>query len=148
MLRGSRRTGAGPRAVREQRDRGVDRKRVHDVQEAVAGERVASGASAGVPRFALFDVHTDLAGASHNEFGDVKIWKREPALAARAHGSVLVRCGSDCTFGPGWLAFAHGPALSAGDVASATARRAHFGWSVVLTGLTRANALRAAKLLG
>jgi hypothetical protein len=101
---------------------------------------LASGASAGVPRFALFDVHTDLAGTSHNEFGDVKIWKRKPALAARTHGSVLVRCGSDCTFGPGWLAFAHGPALSAGDVASATARRAHFGWSVVLTLTARGQA--------
>lgn len=94
---------------------------------------LASGASAAVPRFALFDVHTDLAGASHNEYGDVKIWKSESALAARAHGSTLVRCGSDCTYGTGWLAFAHGPALSAGDVASATARRAHLGWSVVLT---------------
>jgi hypothetical protein len=99
---------------------------------ALAALVLAGGASAGTPRFALFDVHTDLAAASHNTFGDVKVWKRQTALATRAHGATLVRCGSDCTFGAGWLAFSKKPALSAGDVVSAKTRRTHSGWNVVL----------------
>src|ERR1700710_2735804 len=55
---------------------------------------LAGGASAAGPRFALFDVHTDLAHASHNTFGDVKIWKRQAALVSRANGATLVHCGS------------------------------------------------------
>src|SRR5258705_12506092 len=99
---------------------------------AVLGALVlAGGAFAGTPRFALFDVHTDLAHASHNVFGDVKIWKRQTALARRAKGATLVRCGGDCTFGAGWLAFSDGPTLSAGDVKSAKAYRTKVGWSVV-----------------
>ncbi|HVA30348.1 MAG TPA: hypothetical protein VMU58_03685 [Gaiellaceae bacterium] len=94
---------------------------------------LASGASAGLPRFAIFDVRTDLAAASHNEYGDVKVWKREAALAKRTHGGLLVRCGGDCTFGAGWLAFVHGPALAAADVASAKATHSRAGWNVVLT---------------
>ena len=94
---------------------------------------LVSGASAATPRFALYDVHTDLAAASHNDFGDVKVWTDRSGLAARVDGATLVRCGRDCTYGAGWLAFAHGPALSAGDVASAKARHAHGAWSVVLT---------------
>jgi hypothetical protein len=101
---------------------------------------LASGASAAGPRFALFDVHTDLAAASHNPFGDVKVWKRASALAARAHGATLVRCGSSCTFGAGWLAFVHAPALAAGDVASAKTRPAHLGWTIVLTLTARGHA--------
>jgi hypothetical protein len=99
---------------------------------ALAALALAGGASAGTPQFALFDVHSDLATASHNSFGDVKIWQRESALARRAHGATLVRCGSDCTFGPGWLAFSQKPALSAGDVISAKTHRSRTGWSVVL----------------
>ncbi len=93
----------------------------------------SGGAAAGPPGFALFDVHSDLAAASHNAFGDVKVWKRQAALASRAHGATLVRCGSDCTFGPGWLAFSRPPTLSAADVLSAKARRSTFGWGVVVT---------------
>ena len=101
---------------------------------AVLGALVLTGgASAGAPRFALFDVHTDLAPASHNSFGDVKVWKRRAALAGRARGAALVRCGGACTFGPGWLAFSRRPALSAGDVAAAKPRRAKLGWGIVLT---------------
>jgi hypothetical protein len=99
---------------------------------ALAALALAGGASAGTPRFALFDVHTDLAAASHNTFGDVKVWKRQSALARRARGATLVRCGGDCTFGPGWLAFSKKPALGAGDVVSATVHRTHAGWNVVL----------------
>jgi hypothetical protein len=99
---------------------------------ALAALALAGGASAGTPRFALFNVHSDLASASHNSFGDVKVWKRETALARRANGATLVRCGADCTFGSGWLAFSRQPALSAGDVVSATTHRTKIGWSVVL----------------
>src|SRR5258705_1122571 len=99
---------------------------------ALAALALAGGASAGTPRFALFNVHSDLATASHNTFGDVKVWKRESALARRAHGATLVRCGGACTFGSGWLAFSQKPALSAGDVVSAKTRRTKFRWSVVL----------------
>jgi hypothetical protein len=94
---------------------------------------LAAGASAGTPRLALFDVHTGLAAASHNMFGDVKVWKQSAALAARAHGATLVRCGSGCTYGAGWLAFAHAPALSAGDVSAAKAERIQGAWTVRFT---------------
>jgi hypothetical protein len=93
---------------------------------------LAAGASASTPRFALFDVHRGLAAASHNAFGDVKVWKRSSALAARAHGAALVRCGGDCTFGPGWLAFSGTSGLAAGDVRSAKTRRTKTGWALVL----------------
>ena len=94
---------------------------------------LAGGASAGTPRFALFDVHTDLAHASHNTFGDVKIWKRRAALASRARGATLVRCGEACTFGAGWLAFSGAPGLSARDVVAAKAHRTRVGWEIILT---------------
>ena len=102
---------------------------------AVLGALVlAGGASAApTPHFAVFDVHTDLATASHNVFGDVKIWKRKPALASRTHGATLVHCGANCTFGAGWLAFVNRPALSAGSVVAAKTHRTKVGWSVVLT---------------
>jgi hypothetical protein len=101
---------------------------------AVLGALVlAGGASASTPRFALFDVHTDLAQASHNVFGDVKIWKRQAALASRVNGATLVHCGGACTFGAGWLAFANSPGLSAADVTGAKAYRTKVGWSVVVT---------------
>jgi hypothetical protein len=99
---------------------------------ALAALALAGGAFAGTPRFALFDVHTGLAAASHNVFGDVKVWQRESALARHAQGATLVRCGRECTFGAGWLAFAQEPALAAGDVVSARTHRGRPGWSVVL----------------
>jgi hypothetical protein len=105
---------------------------------AVLGTLVLAGGSsaaapAATPGFALFDVHTDLAHASHNTFGDVKIWKRKAALASRAHGATLVHCGGSCTFGEGWLAFTAGPSLSTRDVVAAKAYRTKVGWSVVVT---------------
>jgi hypothetical protein len=93
----------------------------------------ASATPAATPAFALFDVHTDLANASHNAFGDVKIWKRKTALASRVHGATLVHCGGACTFGEGWLAFTASPALLAADVVAAKAYRTKVGWSVVVT---------------
>jgi hypothetical protein len=102
---------------------------------------LAGGASAAAPRFALFDVHTDLANASQNTFGDVKIWKRPAALAKRANGATLVHCGKACTYGAGWLAFSGTPSLLAADVVSAKAYRTKVGWSVVVIltpgGMTR-----------
>lgn len=99
----------------------------------LAALALASSAAAGLPRFALYDVRTNLAAASHNEFGDVKVWTSRDRLAGRAHGATIVRCGGDCSFGAGWLAFVHAPALAAGDVASAKARHSRRGWSLVLT---------------
>jgi hypothetical protein len=107
---------------------------------AVAALALVGSASAGTPRLALFNLHSGLAAASHNSFGDIKLWKRESALASRAHGATLVRCGGDCTFGPGWLAFSQKPALSAGDVVSAKTHRTKSGWSVVLGLNARGNA--------
>jgi hypothetical protein len=102
---------------------------------------LAGGASAAAPRFALFDVHTDLASASHNTFGDVKVWKRQAALASRTRGATLVHCGNACTYGSGWLAFTGTPSLSAADIVSAKAYRTKTGWSVVVIltprGMTR-----------
>lgn len=108
---------------------------------------LASGASAGTPRLALFDLRTDLAGASHNTYGDVKVWTNKAGLAARTHGATLVRCAGDCTYGAGWLAFKRGPELAAGDVASAkTEHSRKAGWSLVLTltprGTTRFQAFK------
>ncbi len=99
----------------------------------LAALALASSAAAGLPRFAVYDVRTNLAAASHNEFGDVKVWTSRAGLAGRAHGATLVRCAGDCTFGAGWLAFVHAPALAAKDVASARARHSRAGWTLVLT---------------
>jgi hypothetical protein len=90
---------------------------------------VAAPAAAAGPRFALFDLH-DLARASHNVYGDVKVSKRPTALRG-----TVVRCGAGCRFGAGWLAFAKEPSLTAGDIVSAKAHAGRIGWSVDL-GLT------------
>ena len=89
----------------------------------------AAPAAAGGPRFGLFDLN-DLAHASHNVYGDVKVSQRATALRG-----TVVRCGTSCRFGNGWLAFAKAPSLNAGDVASAKAHPGRIGWSVDL-GLT------------
>ena len=93
----------------------------------------SAGASTGTLGLALYDIHTDLAQASHNRFGDVKVWKRKAALADQAHGAALVRCGDACTFGAGWLAFSGEPAFSAGEVVAAKVHGSKHGWGVVLT---------------
>ena len=84
----------------------------------------AAPAAAAAPRFGLFDLH-DLARASHNVYGDVKVSKRPTSLKGTG-----VRCGAGCRFGAGWLAFAKGPSLTAGDVVSAKAHSGRIGWSV------------------
>jgi hypothetical protein len=89
----------------------------------------AAPAAAAGPRFGLFDLN-DLARASHNTYGDVKVSQRATALRG-----TVVRCGTGCRFGNGWLAFAKGPSLVAGDVVSAKAHSGRIGWSVDL-GLT------------
>jgi hypothetical protein len=100
----------------------------------LAALALAGGASAaGTHGFALFDVHTDLAPASHNAFGDVKVWRRRASLEQHVSIATFARCGDACTFGRGWLAFAPAPAFSAADVSGATAVRTKVGWSVRLT---------------
>jgi hypothetical protein len=89
----------------------------------------AAPAAAAGPRFGLFDLN-DLARASHNVYGDVKVSQRATALRG-----TVVRCGTGCRFGNGWLAFAKAPSLNAADVISAKAHSGRIGWSVDL-GLT------------
>jgi hypothetical protein len=89
----------------------------------------AAPAAAAGPRFGLFDLN-NLARASHNAYGDVKVSQRSTALRG-----TVVRCGAGCRFGNGWLAFAKAPTLNAGNVVSAKAHSGRIGWSVDL-GLT------------
>jgi hypothetical protein len=97
----------------------------------LAGFVPAAPAAAAEPRFALFDVDAGLAPASRNVYGDVNVEPSRAALVRRARGATVVRCGSDCRFGRGWLAFAKRPLLTARDVAGAArAQRGAAGWSV------------------
>lgn len=99
---------------------------------------LAGPASAATPRFGIFDLQSDLANASKNDFGDVKVASRQLSLAAKAPDATLVRCARDCRFGPGWLAFAKGPSLRARDLVSAKAHRirgTNWGVTVKLTSL-------------
>jgi hypothetical protein len=109
---------------------------------AVLGSLVlTAGASAATPRFALFDLRSDLAAASHNEFGDLKVWKDKAGLVSRAGGSTLVWCGTGCSLGAGWLAFARPAALVPADVASAATQHSKkLGWAVALTLTPRGHA--------
>jgi hypothetical protein len=95
----------------------------------------AAPATAAGPRFGLFDLN-DLARASHNAYGDVKVSQRATALRG-----TVVRCGTGCRFGNGWLAFAKAPTLNAGNVVSAKAHSGRIGWSVDL-GLTARGKIR------
>ena len=89
----------------------------------------AAPAAAAAPQFSLWDLQSDLAHASRNTYGDVQV---KPLAALRGRGS-LVRCGTWCRFGDGWLAFAQPPRLSSADVAGATVRYARRqGWTVRL----------------
>jgi hypothetical protein len=97
---------------------------------SLAALALAGPAAASTPSFGVFDLQTDLAAASHNAYGDVAA---KPRAAVTGHGTV-VRCGSWCRFGKGWLAFAVKPALSRGDVSSARVRYSkHMGWTVVVS---------------
>src|SRR4051794_31890582 len=86
-------------------------------------------AAVAAPRFALWDLQSDLAHASRNPYGDVAV---KPLAAVRGKGT-LVRCATWCRFGDGWLAFSQEPRLSAADVAGATVRYTRRqGWTVRL----------------
>lgn len=82
---------------------------------------LAAPASAASLRFGIFNLSSDLAAASHNEFGDVKASSGADALARKARGATLVRCAAECRFGKGWLAFSKGPGLTNADLVSAKA---------------------------
>jgi hypothetical protein len=101
-----------------------------------------AAASAATPRFALYDLQADLAHASRNVYGDVQV---KPRAALGGKGT-LVRCGSWCRFGSGWLAFKTAPRLAPGDVSAPAVRySAHKGWTVRLT-LSRAAAAKWTRL--
>jgi len=86
-----------------------------------------------VPHFGLWNLQTDLANASRNEYGDVTV-KPAAALAHVRGGAELVRCGASCRFGAGWLAFSKPSHLRAGDVSAAAVRYGRkLGWTVRLT---------------
>jgi hypothetical protein len=90
---------------------------------------LAAPAAGAVPRFALFDLKSDLAHASRNAFGDVRVRPRA-ALAGRG---TRVECGAWCRFGAGWLAFSGRPHLAPPDVAAAGLRYSpRRGWTVRL----------------
>ena len=89
---------------------------------------LVAAASAGTPRFGLFDLH-DLASASRNEFGDVKPTRRVPSAP------FAVECSTGCRLGSGWLGFKQLVGPMGGDIRSASAGPGRIGWSVRL-GLT------------
>ena len=90
----------------------------------------AAPAAAATPRFALFDLESDLAPISRNPFGDIQV---KPRVAIDGQGT-LVRCATRCRFGNGWLAFRADPHLRIGDVTAATSGYSRKkGWTVQLT---------------
>jgi hypothetical protein len=96
---------------------------------AAASLAVPAAASA-APRFALWDLQTDLAAASRNAFGDVQA---KPRAAVARHGTAI-ECAAWCRFGKGWLAFHAAPRVGAGDVATAAVGYSKkLGWHVRLT---------------
>jgi hypothetical protein len=95
---------------------------------------LAGPAAASTPRFGLWDLQVDLAHASRNAYGDVAA---KPRAALSGKGT-LVRCGTWCRLGPGWLAFHAKPRLAAADVRAAqVVYSKRLGWTVRAT-LTRA----------
>jgi hypothetical protein len=97
---------------------------------ALTSLALAGPAAAAAPRFALFDLQSDLAHASRHAYGDVEA---KPRAALAGHGTV-VRCAASCRFGDGWLAFRADPHLRASDVTAATADFSkRLGWTVQLT---------------
>jgi hypothetical protein len=102
----------------------------------------AAPAAASTPRFALYDLQSDLAHASRNVFGDVQV---KPRAGLTGKGT-LVRCGTWCRFGPGWLAFKTAARLKPADVSAPVVRYAkRKGWTVQLT-LSRAAAAKWTRL--
>ena len=106
---------------------------------------VPATASAATPRFAVYDLQSDLAHASRNTYGDVQV---KPRAALTGKGT-LVRCATWCRFGAGWLAFkAAQPRLTPADVSAPAVRYTkHKGWTVRVT-LDRAAAAKWTRLAG
>ena len=101
-----------------------------------------AAASAATPRFALYDLQSDLSHASRNVYGDIQVKPR----AALAGKGTLVRCATWCRFGSGWLAFKAQARLASADVSSPVVRYTrHKGWTVRLT-LNRSAAGRWTRL--
>jgi len=89
-----------------------------------------AAASAASPRFALYDLQSDLSHASRNVYGDVEV---KPRADLTGKGTV-VRCAAWCRFGSGWLAFASAARLDPADVSAPVVRyNKHKGWTVRLT---------------
>jgi hypothetical protein len=108
----------------------ADKNEMRYLAAAVVTLLLAGPAAAATPRFALFDLQSDLAHASRNPYGDVAV---QPLSRLEGKGT-LVRCATWCRFGSGWLAFAQPPRLSAADVAGATVRYTRRqGWTVRLS---------------
>jgi hypothetical protein len=99
---------------------------------ALAALVLAAPAAAAEPRFGLFDLDGGLARASTNAFGDVKVAADPGALARRAPGATVVRCGDQCRLGRGYLAFAKAPLLTARDVAAPKPHPGLRGWAVTV----------------
>jgi hypothetical protein len=96
----------------------------------LAALALAGPAAAATPRFAVYDLQHDLAAASKNDFGDVAVKPR----AQLAGKGTLVRCGTWCRFGAGWLAFRSRTVLAPGDASSAKTRWSKkAGWTVHVT---------------
>jgi preprotein translocase subunit SecD len=100
---------------------------------ALAALVLAAPASAAGPRFGLFDLDSGLARASHTVYGDVKVSPDASALARKAPGATVVRCGDQCRLGTGFVAFSEGPLLTARDIAAPRAHPGLRGWNVSVT---------------
>ena len=97
----------------------------------------AAPAAAARPGFAVFDLH-DLAKASKDHFGDVKVTAGRPAAR------FVVRCADGCRFGSGWLGFTRTSGVSARQVRSASAAPGLIGWSLRLALTARGKSAWAA----
>jgi hypothetical protein len=96
----------------------------------LASLALPASAGAAAPKFALWDLQSDLAHASRNVYGDVTV----KPLRSLAGKGVVARCAAWCRFGSGWLAFSEQPRLSAADVSAARfAYSPRKGWFVALT---------------
>jgi hypothetical protein len=96
----------------------------------LAALALAGPAAAATPRLAVWDLQSDLAHASRNDFGDVAVKPR----AALAGAGTLVRCGTWCRFGSGWLAFGAPPRLATPDLCGLrVVYEKRLGWTVQAT---------------
>jgi hypothetical protein len=91
---------------------------------------VAAPASAATPRFGFFDLGADVAKASKNVYGDVRIATSRDALERRAPDATIVHCAAECRLGTGWLAFAKPSRLTLRDLGPARAHPGLRGWSL------------------